>query len=229
MKILPILLGAILACASAQASTFDPKDILNHLRGDSTSTSADNKGSGESDGGAGGILGAIGNFVNNAVANKNFSVDDLVGSWSYTSPAVSFQSDNALKKIGGAGAATAVEDKLEPYYKRLGFNRTSLEVDAEHNFTLKMGVLTLKGTIEKDEEDQMLVFHFNAFGKVSLGSVKANATKAGFTLNLTFDATRLVQILTKVSSVLNSSALNTLTSLLNSYDGIYIGFKLKAE
>lgn len=229
MKILPFLLGALLTCATAQASTFDPKDILNHLRGDSTSTSGDNKGSGDSDGGAGGILGAIGSFVNNAVANKNFSVDDLVGSWSYTSPAVSFQSDNALKKIGGAGAATAVEEKLEPYYKRLGFNRTSLEVDAEHNFTLKMGVLTLKGTIEKDEEDQMLVFHFNAFGKVSLGSVKANATKAGSTLNLTFDATRMVQILTKVSSVLNSSALNTLTTLLNSYDGIYMGFKLKAE
>lgn len=217
-----IILTALALGITASASAFDPKDLLGNLgklSGDTTKTTGDEQ--------SGGLLGSLGSLIGNVVANNKFSIDDLVGTWNYASPAVSFQSENALMKIGGAGAATAVENKLAPYYQRLGFNKTTLTVDAEHNFTLKMGLLTLQGTVEKDEEDNGLVFNFNAFGKVSLGKVKANATKAGKTLNLTFDATRLIQMLTKISSKLNISTLKTLSTLLNNYDGIYIGYKLK--
>lgn len=218
----------MLAVASASASTFDPRDLLGGLAGAKDST-ADNSAKSGSESGLGSVLGVLGGFVNNAMANSNFTVDDLVGTWNYTSPAVTFQSDDALKKIGGAGAATAVEKKLEPYYNRLGFNKTTLIVAQDHTFTLKMGVLTLKGTVEKDDTDKSLVFNFSAFGKMPLGKVKANATKAGSTLNLTFDATKFIALLTKVSSALNVSTLNTVTKLLNSYDGIYMGFKLKED
>lgn len=217
-----IILSALAASVAASASAFDPKDLLGNLgklNGDTTTT-----GDSQS---TGGVLGSLGSLIGNVVANNKFSIDDLVGTWSYSSPAVSFQSENALMKIGGAGAATAVENQLAPYYQRLGFTNTSLTVDADHNFTLKMGLLVLKGTVEKDEEDNGLVFNFNAFGKISLGKVKANATKAGKTLNLTFDATRLIQMLTKISSKLNIKTLSTLSTILNNYDGIYIGYKLK--
>lgn len=218
-----IILSALAASVAASASAFDPKDLLGNLgklNGDTTTTTDDSQSTG-------GVLGSLGSLIGNVVANNKFSIDDLVGTWSYSSPAVSFQSENALMKIGGAGAATAVENQLAPYYQRLGFTNTSLTVDADHNFTLKMGLLVLKGTVEKDEEDNGLVFNFNAFGKISLGKVKANATKAGKTLNLTFDATRLIQMLTKISSKLNIKTLSTLSTLLNNYDGIYIGYKLK--
>ena len=218
-----IILSALAASVAASASAFDPKDLLGNLgklNGDTTSTTGDSQSTG-------GVLGSLGSLIGNVVANNKFSIDDLVGTWSYSSPAVSFQSENALMKIGGAGAATAVENQLAPYYQRLGFTNTSLTVDADHNFTLKMGLLVLKGTVEKDEEDNGLVFNFNAFGKISLGKVKANATKAGKTLNLTFDATRLIQMLTKISSKLNIKTLSTLSTRLNNYDGIYIGYKLK--
>ena len=218
-----IILSALAASVAASASAFDPKDLLGNLgklNGDTTSTTGDSQSTG-------GVLGSLGSLIGNVVANNKFSIDDLVGTWSYSSPAVSFQSENALMKIGGAGAATAVENQLAPYYQRLGFTNTSLTVGADHNFTLKMGLLVLKGTVEKDEEDNGLVFNFNAFGKISLGKVKANATKAGKTLNLTFDATRLIQMLTKISSKLNIKTLSTLSTILNNYDGIYIGYKLK--
>ena len=218
-----IILSALAASVAASASAFDPKDLLGNLgklNGDTTSTTGDSQSTG-------GVLGSLGSLIGNVVANNKFSIDDLVGTWSYSSPAVSFQSENALMKIGGAGAATAVENQLAPYYQRLGFTNTSLTVDADHNFSLKMGLLVLKGTVEKDEEDNGLVFNFNAFGKISLGKVKANATKAGKTLNLTFDATRLIQMLTKISSKLNIKTLSTLSTILNNYDGIYIGYKLK--
>ena len=104
MKKLFSLAIAMLAASAISASAFDPKDLLNGLGGgssDKSETTDSKSGSG--------LLDALGGFVNNVTANSKFTVDDLVGSWSYTSPAVSFQSENALKNIGGAGAATAVE------------------------------------------------------------------------------------------------------------------------
>ncbi len=219
-----IIISALALAIAASASAFDPKDLLGKLKGDTTSTTSS---SSSDDTNSGGILGAIGGLISNVTANNKFSVDDIVGTWNYTSPAVSFESDNALMKIGGAGAATAVEEKLSPYYNQLGFNKTVLTVEADHSFTMKLGLLSLKGTIEKDETDNGLVFNFSAFGKISLGQVKAHVTKSGSTLNLTFDATRLIEILTKISSTLNISTLKTVTSLLDNYDGIYMGFKLK--
>lgn len=219
-----IAIVALTIICSLNASAFDPKDLLNGLKAAATSSSSSKT---EDTNTSSGILGALGSFINNTLSNNEFTVDDLVGTWNYASPCVSFKSENALMKIGGAGAATALEGKLEPYYKKLGFTATSLVVDEEHNFKLKLGVVTLEGTIEKEEES--LVFNFSAFKTIPLGKLSANATKLGTTLNLTFDATKLIQLLTKISSYLNVSTINTLGSLLNSYDGVFIGFKLNQK
>lgn len=218
--ILCALAAAIFAMPAAEA-----KDNKSGLSLGSIAGALTGSGS-SSDNGSSDILGAVGSFINNVTLNKNFTVDDLVGRWEYTAPAVTFESDNALKKIGGAGAATAVEGKLEPYYRRLGMTKTVLTVDKDHSFSLKMGLMLLKGTIEK-EEDGTIMFKFSAFGKVSLGSVQANITKSGDTINLTFEATKMVKIITTVASKVNSASVKTLAELLGSYDGIYIGFKLK--
>lgn len=173
-----------------------------------------------------GILGALGSFIGNMTANKNFTVDDIVGQWSYTAPAVSFKSENTLKNVGGAAAATAVENKLAPYYKTLGFTRTTLTIAKDHTFSMKMGIIPLKGTVAKTD-DGRLEFTFTGITGRSLGKVDAVATKSGSSLNLTFDATKFIKVLTSVAGKLNISTLNTLASLLNGYDGIYMGFRLK--
>lgn len=212
MKKIILAIYAMLFLGAISAGAVDPRDILRGLSSKSDSTTQ-NSG-----------LGAIGNIIGNLTSNNKFTVDDLVGSWTYTGPAVSFASDNALKNIGGAAAATAVETKLEPYYKRLGFTRTTLTVNQDHSFEMKMGVIQFKGTIEKTD-DGNLKFNFSALGR-NLGAVAAHATKSGNTLNITFDSTKMVKMLTTVSSKLNISTLKTLSSLLNAYDGIYMGYKM---
>ncbi len=222
-KIFTVLITAATLTVGAGA-TATPQDILGRV-GSALGNLRGNNGDSENPGGIGG---AIGSFINNTLANNNFTIEDLNGKWSYISPAVSFQSENVLQNIGGAAAATAIEGELEPHYRRLGFNRTSLEVDSLHNFTLKLGLVQLKGKIEKSDDDR-LVFKFNAFGRVNLGSASANATKTGDTLNLTFDASRLINILNKVAGAVNNTTLSALSTMLNSYDGVYIGYKLRKE
>ena len=129
-----------------------------------------------------------------------------------------------MQNIGGVAAAEVVEEKLAPYYKRLGFSKTTLTVDEEHNFQMQMGLLKFAGTVEKNE-DKQLVFNFTALGK-KLASVNANATKSGNSLNVTFDADKLIKMLSAVSNKLNAKTLTTITDLLNSYDDIYMGFTL---
>lgn len=224
-RIFAAAIAAIALCANAPAQNLG--DLLRGLTGgkDSTAT-ATQENAGSTDGG--GILGALGSTLGNIIATDKFKAEDLVGTWNYKAPAVAFQSENILKKAGGAAAATTIENKLAPYYSKLGLTRTTITVDQDLNFTMKFGVVTLSGTVSKDENNH-LVFAFSAFGKVSLGKMTASATKVGDTLNLTFDATKLIQLLTKVAGVIHNQTLDGITKLLSSYDGIYMGFKLTKQ
>lgn len=215
----PIIASIVALAATFQISAFDLKDLLNGA-GQGTETSGGNSGSNP--------LGALGSMISNVTASTEFQLEDLVGTWEYTSPAVSFASDNALQKIGGAAAATAVEQKLEPYYNTAGLTSTVITFDETHSFTMKLKVGSLKGTVEK-ADGGMLTFKFSALGKVPLGQVAAMATKSGNTLNLTFDVSRLIEVLETVNKVANNSSLSAVSSLLSSYDGIYAGFKLKRQ
>ena len=68
----------------------------------------------------GGAGGALGNIVEGVFTKTDLTVEDIAGEWTSTGSAVSFQSDNLLKKAGGSAAAGAVENKLDDYYKKFG-------------------------------------------------------------------------------------------------------------
>lgn len=216
-----MLAALFAALMSFGAGAQSLSDIFSRLGGqsqDSTSTSSSTTG---------GLAGAIGSVVGSLTSTNKFAVEDLVGTWKYSSPAVGFASDNALKKIGGAAASAALEQKLEPYYTKSGLTSVALTVAEDLSFTMSIKKLNLKGTISKDE-DNNLVFSFSAFGKIKLGEVKAIATKSGKTLSIVFDATKLMKLLDTVSSVAKLQSLSTLNALLKQYDGLYLGFKMKA-
>ena len=207
-----IIVLALLTALPAMASG-DLKDLLNSVT--SGKSSSDNNSN---------PLGSLGSVISNLTASSSFELADLQGTWDYQSPAVTFQSDNVIQKAGGAAAASTIEGKMAPYYEKAGITSLQLTVDAENNFTMKLKRGSLKGTVSKDEQGN-LEFNFSAFGKIKLGKVSAFATKSGNTLNLTFDVSKLISIVKSVASVSGSSSLNTISSLLSSYDGIYAGSK----
>lgn len=206
-KLCALAIGAFVGLAAAAAPAPDLKDLFKN---------AD----------IGQIIGNIGQTVANATATTNFTVDDLVGTWKYKSPGISFRGDNTLANIGGAAAATAIENKLAPYYKRTKLTNVTLTVDKDHNFAIKTNYGTFKGTVEKSSQDDMLVFKFNILGTVSIGHVNAMATKSGNQLNITFDASRLIAILKKLPKVASNSSFSTVASILDNYDNIFIGFRM---
>jgi hypothetical protein len=225
-KILVMLAALFITTAGVQAQSLS--SLLGALKNAGTSsstTSSQTTSSQSTSSGLSSLLGTLGQTIQNATASSSFTLDDLVGTWKYSSPAVSFDSSDALKNIGGAAVSTQVEKKLATYYKKLGLTNVTLTVDSSYNFTMKLKWGSLNGTIAKND-DGTLTFNFTAAGTYNYGAISSRATKSGNQLNLTFDAEKLMSLIQVVANYTNNSTLSTVTSLLGSYDGIYVGFKM---
>lgn len=205
---------AIVFCNSFTCNAFDIKDALGKvLSADSTSTTASN----------------IGNVISAVIGPQKVELKDLVGTWKYSAPAVSFKSDNFLQQAGGAAAASSIEQKILPFYTRSGIAGLKVQFMEDSTFTMKVKRINAKGTISIDEAGNY-VFHFQALGKVNVGTMTAYINKSYTNeLSLTFDASKLMTLIEKVANYSNNTTLKTASTLLNSYDGITVGFKLKKQ
>lgn len=206
-----------LTFTSPAAHAFDLRGALQELANSATSTdSTSQNGSGLS-----GIAGAIGSLL----GKTDIFQEDLVGTWKYCSPAIAFKSDNFLQKAGGAAASGVIEDKISGYYDKIGLNNLTLNFAADSTFTMSVKKIDLKGTIEKGD-DGRFVFHFKALGKINLGRMSANIAKNGNNINVTFDVSKLIDLVSKVASITGNSTVTSLSKLLNSYDGLDAGFEM---
>ncbi len=173
-------------------------------------------------------LGKVGDVIQSFVSTADIEMKDLVGTWAYTAPAVSFKSDDLLKKAGGAAAASTVEDKLQTYYKMARIQSLKLTIGEDSTFTMKFNRVTLKGDITKDEEGNFF-FNYKAAGKIKIGTIQTYLTKSGNTLNVVYDVSKLMTLIDKVGTYTGNSTVKGVSALLNGYDGITAGFKLTKQ
>lgn len=176
----------------------------------------------------GGAGGALGNIVEGVFTKTDLTVADIAGEWTSTGSAVSFQSDNFLKKAGGSAAAGAVENQLDEYYKKFGLTGATLKVENDGTFTLTIKHLPLKGTLAVKEKG-VFSFKFMAMGSFKLGSMSAYVEKTPTGINVMFDADKIKKIMTVAATLSGSKLVSTADKLLKEYDGICIGFKMTGK
>lgn len=199
----------ILACSN-MTNAQNLKDLLGKLGGGDTKET-------------------VGNLLEGVFSSSNLSVQDLQGNWLATGPAVAFQGDNFLKQAGGKAAGAAIETKLKPYYQKYGLTGAALIIDNAGNFQLRIKKLALKGTVTETAEKGVFEFNFAVAGKIRLGKVKTYVQKTSRTMDVMFDASKLMAIIDAVAKYSKISAAKTLSGLLNSYDGLCVGFALNAN
>ena len=170
----------------------------------------------------------ISNILTDLTSTSEFDINNLVGTWKYSSPAVNFKSDDVLTNVGGSAASGVVESKLESYYQIAGINALTFTVDSNLKFSMATKIVTLNGTIEKGENGT-LIFNFNAFGKIKIGKITAYAEKSGNNLSLTFDVSKIITIAEKISSIANNDTFKSAVAILKNYDGIYVGFNVTKQ
>lgn len=176
----------------------------------------------------GGAGGALGNIVEGVFTKTDLTVADIAGEWTSTGSAVSFQSDNFLKKAGGSAAAGAVENKLDEYYKKFGLTGAVLTVEQDSTFTLTIRRIPIKGTLSVKSKG-VFTFNFSAGGIMKLGSMSAYVEKTPTGINVMFDADKIKKIMTLAASISGSKMVSTADKLLKEYDGICIGFKMNGQ
>lgn len=179
-------------------------------------------------GGGGDVSGTIGNLIEGVFTKSDLSLEDLVGEYISTGPAVTFKSDNFLQKAGGIAGAAALETKLQPYYEQYGLTGMTLTVDSDANYSMTVKGIKLNGTITRNDGDGTFTFNLMAMG-MKIGQFTAYVEKSGKNLNLMFDATKLKEIISMVGKFSGMSIASTLGSILDSYDGACVGFKMQSQ
>lgn len=173
----------------------------------------------------GGLGNTIGNAIEGIFSSSNITIADMEGEWTSTGPAVCFQSENFLQKAGGVAAASAVETKLAPYYEKYGLNNAKLTITTDGKFTLVCGKIKLSGTITQTSGAQPGVFEFNFTAlNMKLATVTTYVEKTSRSMDVMFDATKLKKLLSAVAQFSGIQIVQTVSSILESYDGLCVGF-----
>ena len=174
-----------------------------------------------------GIGQTVGNLLEGVFSSSNITIADMEGEWTSDGPAVCFQGEGFLKKAGGAAAAAAIESKLSTYYDKFGLTGAVLTIDSVGNFTLQCKSIKLKGSITQktDATPGVFEFDFTILGK-KIAGVTTYIQKTSTTMDVMFDVTKLKKLLSTVASTLNISTLNTISSLLDQYEGLCAGFHM---
>lgn len=178
------------------------------------------------------LTSAFGSILGSVIgANQQLTVANLEGTWIYTAPACKFKSEDMLKQAGGDIATAQISEQLAPTYSKLGFTETGFNFafDAEGNFVMTYKKLPLSGTATKAEQKGYFTFDFVKLGTYSLATTPVYIEVVGDKMLLLFEADKFVNMFKSVAGRLNNSTLNTVVSLLDSYDGVLIGFELTKQ
>lgn len=170
--------------------------------------------------------------VTSVTGGQSLTMERLQGTWTYTSPAIQLEGDNALKNIAGSVASTEAEKKLEEYCTKAGIVEGTFNYvfNADSTFSSQLKKMTLKGTYSLDGEAQTITFNYSLLGKsiqTGLTTLTAQVVLAGDQLTLLFDADKLLKFLSLLSTVSNNATLQAINKLSEEYEGMLMGFDLK--
>jgi len=148
--------------------------------------------------------------VVNAITGTPETID-MTGTWTYSGSAVEFESDNLLMKAGGAAAATMAENKLNEQLTKVGIKEGQMSFTFNADSTFSYNAST-------KQVDLKYLKLLNLHAKVNCTSNS---------MDLLFNSDKLLKLMTFLGSKTNSTALKTVSSLAENYDGMMLGFGLK--
>ncbi len=160
--------------------------------------------------------------VVNAITGGSQSIN-MVGTWGYKGSAVEFESDNLLMKAGGSAAATMAESKLNEQLSKVGIKsgQMSFTFNADSTFTSTVGSKKLNGTYSYNASTKQVELKY-----LKLLNLHAKVNCSSNSMDLLFNSDKLLKLITFFGSKSSNTALKTVSSLAEKYDGMMLGFQL---
>lgn len=202
-----VLLSSCKAYNYQKNTKTDASSLLdNALSGNTTQTTTD-------------LLGRVLSYI---LYGNTIDQDNIIGTWTYASPKVIFESENILAKMGSDIASDKIEKTLGDQLSRIGFTqgKTTLTFNKNNTCSFTYGNRSYSGTYKFDTSANKLT----VTGALGVGTVKCTACKNGNELYLLFDSNKVLSILTALSNspIGNSTA----SSVLGNYKGLKLGWSM---
>ena len=159
------------------------------------------------------------------VTGGKLTANAIYGTWSYNQPGIKLSSStNALSDITASAATSTLQTKMATYYEKVGIKAgaCSFVFNQDCTFTSTFGQKSSGGTFTFNAETNQITLKYDN-GLLALGAINAYAYLNGSNLQLLFPMDKLLTLLTSLGSA--SSQLSTITSLLDNYDSVKIGFE----
>ncbi len=171
---------------------------------------------------------AVKDAVTAVTGGKQLSVENLAGTWTYVNPAIQLEGDNALKNVAASVAASEIEKKLNEYCAKVGIEAGAFNYtfNADSTFTSQLKGQTLNGTYSFNAEEKTIELKYGKLSKLNLATMTAYVVLSDNQLSLLFNVDKLLDFLTKLSSLSDNTALQTINKLASEYDGMKLGFEL---
>lgn len=156
------------------------------------------------------------------LTNGTASANTIVGTWKYAEPTVQFQSENLLAQAGGAIAGSAIVNKINPYYEKVGIKNgiMSATFNEDKTCSVVLNGKTITGTYTYDSAANKLQIN----SQLGIKLLTAYVTLSANQMALTFDSSKVLTLVTALGANSNNSTLSTISNLAGSYNGMKTGF-----
>ena len=161
----------------------------------------------------------------NDIARETWLINNTIkGEWTYSGPSVDVSGKNVLAGLGKPLAKSKLKKKLKEAYKKMGLTKIKPQFAFSPDGTCAIQILgrKVKGTYNYNPDQEKITMKWH--GVPVTAKLKRDGKKK---LHLTFDADKLLSLISLVSSFSDSSTVKALGTLIDNYDDVLIGFELK--
>ncbi len=157
-------------------------------------------------------------------SDKQATAEKIIGTWTYTEPAIVFTSDNILAKAASKIAANKVESKLQEQLSKYGIKPGdfSMTFKEDGTFTETMKGKTSQGTWQV--KDSKLILSI-----VGVKALTITTQIDGKDLQFVTDATKLLNLFKTLGAKSSNSSIKTVASLMKSVNGMQVGITLRKQ
>ena len=161
------------------------------------------------------------------IANETRRINlTLQGDWKYNAPSVGVSGKNLLAGIAKPIAKGKLKKKLKNAYKKIGLDkaRPQFVINVDGTCSMKLMGASVKGTYNYNPTTEKITFKWH--GVPMNASLKRDGKKK---LQLTFDADKLLKLMSLLGRFSDSSTIKALSTLLDNYEDVMVGFELKKQ
>lgn len=169
---------------------------------------------------------AVKDAVTTITGGKTLSSENLTGTWTYKNTMVRMESTNTLKSVAGNAAAESMLDKLKSYWEKAGIveGAFSYTFNTDSTFTNTVKGKNIGGTYSLNQTAGTIELRYTLGGKAT--TVTADVTLSSDELHLLFKADKLLDIISKLSTVSDNTTIKAISAFAAEYDGMKLGFRL---